>query len=389
MLDKKLAGKKDITVWPQLYAKASSGKIKTWQIGVTLNDDDTATIWTYHGYVDGKMQLKPKPIKVGKNIGKKNETTPYSQAVSEAISSHTKKIEQKKYITEIPTDDNQPDILLPMLAKKLKESWVRFPAMAQCKLNGVRCFAKKMDELTMDYRSRNNKSYNDTLGHLTPYLLEMMRVGEIFDGEIYYYGFTFQQIIRRVKKLREDTNLLQFWVYDVADETSEAAARNALYQMRIPDDHSHIIKVPTMIVTDMDQIQAAHDQNVGLGFEGTIIRNMDAFYKFDYRSADLLKKKDFEDKEFKIVGRKAEIVSEADEDGNIISEQNAVVFICELDDGSGNTFDVRPRGSVELRVKWYDEFDQIEGKNLTVRFQERSEDNIPIFPVGIAIRDYE
>jgi DNA ligase-1 len=388
MLSEKLEGFKKPTVWPQLYAKASTGKIKTWQIGVTLNDDDTATIWTLHGYVDGKLQLKPKPIKIGKNIGKKNETTPYDQAVSEAFSSHKKKID-KKYIDELPTADNEPDIYLPMLAKKLKESWVKFPAMCQPKLNGVRCLAKKVDELTIDYRSRKFKSYNDTLGHLTPFLLEMMRVDEIFDGEIYFYGFTFQQIVRRVKKMREDTNLLQFWVYDVADETQQAIGRNMLYQTRIPDDHSHIIKVPTMVVNTMDEIQTAHNQNVGLGYEGTIIRNAEAPYKFDFRSADLLKKKDFTDKEFKIVGGKAEVVAEFDPESGETIEQHAVVFECEMDDDSGETFDVRPRGSVELRVKWLNELENIKGKDLTVRYQERSEDNVPIFPVGIVIRDYE
>jgi DNA ligase-1 len=388
MLSEKLQGFKDPTVWPQLYAKASTGKIKTWQIGVTLNDDNTATIWTLHGYVDGKLQLKPKPIKIGKNIGKKNETTPYDQAVSEAFSSHKKKID-KKYITEIPTSDNEPDIYLPMLAKKLQESYVKFPVMCQPKLNGVRCLSKKFDELTINYTSRKFKSYNETLGHLTADLLEMMRVNEIFDGEIYYYGFTFQQIIRRVKKLREDSNMLQYWVYDVADETMEASVRNSLYQARIPDDHPRIIKVPTSIALTMDDIQMLHNQNVGLGFEGTIIRNMDGKYKFDFRSADLLKKKDFKDKEFKIVGGKAEVVAEYNEETGETTEQHAVVFECQMDDDSGNTFEVRPRGSVELRVKWLNELENIKGKDLTVRYQERSEDNVPIFPVGIVIRDYE
>jgi DNA ligase-1 len=275
-----------------------------------------------------------------------------------------------------------------MLAKKLTERWVKFPAMAQPKLNGVRCLAKKVDELTIDYRSRKFKSYNDTLGHLTPHLLEMMRVDEIFDGEIYFYGSTFQQIIRRVKKMRDDTNLLQFWVYDVADEDQEAIARNALYQARIPDDHPHIVKVSTTMVDSMESIQEVHNRNVRLGFEGTIIRNMDAKYKFDFRSMDLLKKKDFTDLEFKVVGRKAEVIATATDEGEVVS-RNAVVFICEMDDGSGETFDVCPRGSIEQRIRWYNEFDEIVGKDITVRFQERSEDNVPIFPVGITIRDYE
>jgi DNA ligase-1 len=51
---------------------------------------------------------------------------------------------------------------------------------------------------------------------------------------------------------------------------------------------------------------------------------------------------------------------------------------------------VRPKGTVAQRKQWYNEAVNIIGKKeLTVRYQEKSEDLIPIFPVGIAIRDYE
>lgn len=392
MLSEKLNGRIDATIWPQLYAKASNGKIKTWQVGVTAEEDGSATLWTLHGYTDGKLQLKPKPIKDGKNIGKANATTPYEQAVSEALSTHTKKIEQKKYITEIPTDDNKPDILLPMLAKKLKNGREKYPCMVQFKFNGVRCLAKKISELAMEYTSRNGLRWT-TLEHLTPHLLQMMRVGEIFDGEIYRHGWGFQKLVRRVKKMREDTNQLQFWVYDIADETMEASARNALYQLRIPDNHPLIVKVSTGIAMNMEDIEAYHKLAVRAGYEGTIIRNMSAKYRFDYRSPNLLKKKDFIDEEFTIVGAKAEIVAKVDEETGAITEQKAVVFVCALGQYSqllgSDTFDVRPRGSVEDRVRWFNEIEEIKGKPLTVRFQERSEENVPIFPVGIAIRDYE
>jgi DNA ligase-1 len=386
MLAEKLEHKLEPTTWAQLYAIASTGKIKTWQIGVTAEEDGTATIWTMHGFLDGKKQLKPKPVKIGKNIGKTNETKPYDQAMSEAMSKHKKQID-KKYITEIPDGTNEPDIYLPMLAKKLKESWVRFPCMCQPKLNGVRCLAFRKDVTPIDYTSRKFKSYNETLFHLSPALRNMMLISQMFDGEIYFYGFTFQQIIRRVKKLREDSNMIQYWVYDIADDKMPSEERNALYNMLIPDHHPLIIKVPTRIANNMADIQTYHNENVGLGFEGTIIRNMGAKYKFDYRSADLLKKKDFIDEELTIIGAEAEVVAEVDEDTGETTERNAVVFICEVP-GIG-TVKARPRGSVEQRVKWYDDIDNIKGKGLTVRYQEKSEDGIPIFPVGIVIRDYE
>ena len=124
-------------------------------------------------------------------------------------------------------------------------------------------------------------------------------------------------------------------------------------------------------------------KNVSNGFEGSIIRNQGAKYKFDFRSKDLLKKKDFIDEEFEITGYEAEVISEVGE-----ADRNAVVFVCRLK-GRPGFFKVRPRGSIEQRVKWFNEIESIIGKNLTVRYQELSEDGVPIFPVGIVIRDYE
>jgi DNA ligase-1 len=371
-------------VWPQLYALASTGKVKTWQISVTDAEDGTAVIWTTHGYVDGKMQVKPKPIKKGKNIGKANETTPREQAISEAESAYKKKID-KKYITEIPTEDNMPEIYLPMLAKKFDDhkKKVTYPCIVQPKMNGVRCLARKISETEINYTSRKNKSYNATLAHLTPHLLPLMEVGQFFDGEIYLHGWGFQKILRRVKKLRPDTNRLQFWIYDIADPKKKNHERVAEYSAKIPSNHQSLVSVPTGIAHSEADIETFHTQFVREGYEGTIIRNWDALYKFDFRSMDLLKKKDFIDAEFKIVGYEAEVIAEVGE-----PDRNAIIFVCELPDGS-DTFTVRPKGSQEIRIEWYEEAESFIGKDLTVRYQELSEDNVPIFPVGIAVRDYE
>jgi DNA ligase-1 len=390
-IEEKLEGRRgNLTVWPQLYAKASTGKIKTWQIAVTDGDEDgTAIIWTNHGYVDGKMQLKPKPIKSGKNIGKKNETTAYKQACLEAISSQKKKIEQKKYITEIPTDDNTPDIWLPMLAKKYKGN-NEYPCMVQKKLNGVRSLNKKIDESTIDIRSRKFKSYNKTMRHLHEPIRELLQVDQYFDGELYRYGWTFQQILRRVKKLREDSNQVQLWVYDIADESMVCEDRIALYNQIIPDNHPNIIKVETEIANNEDELEEIHQRNVGLGFEGSIIRFFGKKYRFDYRSPYLLKKKDFIDKEFVIVGSEVELIAELNESTGQIQEYEAAVFVFDLGDGSGRTFSARPRGTVEDRVRWHRDIGNIIGKEMTVRFLEYSEDGIPHGnTVGVAFRDYE
>lgn len=49
----------------------------------------------------------------------------------------------------------------------------------------------------------------------------------------------------------------------------------------------------------------------------------------------------------------------------------------------------RPRGMWEQRKEWFDNGEAYVGKPLTVRYQELTQDGIPRFPVGIAVRDYE
>jgi DNA ligase-1 len=390
---KEIENKLEPKSWSQLYARASTGKIKTWQVGITKEPDGTAVIWTKHGLLGGKMQLKPKPIKVGKNIGKSNETTPYDQAAKQALSSYKRQID-KRYITELPTADNEPDILLPMLAEKILDFLhkVIYPCFGQSKFNGVRALSKKLTETQIRITSRKFKSYDNTLMHLARYLLPMMNIDDIFDGEVFLNGWTFQQILRHVKKFRPDTPSLQYWIYDIMSK-GLAKERNEYYMNAIPDNHSHIIKVPTVILHNSEELEIFHRQNIAAGFEGTIVRNMNGVYKCGpSRSTDLLKKKDFIDGEFKIVNYEYELVATVDVETEEIVEQYAIMFICEVP-GVG-TFTAKPKGTIEARSEWYEEGESFIGKDLTVRFAEYTEDGLPFHGVGLdcealAIRDYE
>ena len=82
--------------FPELHGEAVSGKTKTWSIRV-LERGITGIIETTHGYVDGKKQVNEKIITVGKNIGKKNETTPLQQCIAETKRKWTDKHEKESY----------------------------------------------------------------------------------------------------------------------------------------------------------------------------------------------------------------------------------------------------------------------------------------------------
>ena len=362
--------------FPTLYGLSSTGKPKMWRIKVV--DVGVPAIEISHGYVDGKVVVSTKEIRSGKNIGKKNETTTFEQACSQAQSLWTSKKDQK-YLETIPTEDTKSDIILPMLAQKFKDRKkdIQYPCFAQPKLNGVRCLSQKNNG-DIKYISRGGKEFT-TLEHLTPSLLDSIKEEPkiIPDGEIFVHGWSFQEIIRNVKKMRDTSKQLQYWIYDIAEPKWTFAERNLWITKHIGNHYPELIQVDTLLVRDEKDIYKLHKEFVKRGFEGIIIRNADGKYIFDHRSKDLQKYKTFEDKEFKIVGG---VEGEGLEEG-------CVIFECDL--GNGNTMKVRPKGSREIRREWFKDLPNIIGKELTVRYQDLSEDGVPTFAVGIAIRDYE
>lgn len=362
-------------VFPKLYALASNGKQKEWQVSVHEQEEDgLCLIRRVHGFTDNKMQTIEKAVTSGKNIGRSNETTIFEQAVSDAQSLWNKK--KDSAYTETAPKKKDP-VPLPMLAlpfKKRKHD-IEYPCYVQPKLNGCRVFARKIDKSTIEYTSRNGKKY-ETLGHLTPKLLSVMEAGDILDGEVYVHGMHFQQIIRLLKKLRPESKDLQYHVYDKAEMKTPYHDRLVWLENKFGWE-GEIVVVHTHMAICEEDVYKYHSDFVKDGYEGVIVRNKKGKYKFRHRSKDLQKYKEFKDEEFKIVGCK---------EGTGIHEGCAVLECC-LENGC--TFFVYPKGTLEHRKKLLKDMDKIIGKDLTVRYQDVSEDGVPIFPVGIAIRDYE
>ena len=113
---------------------------------------------------------------------------------------------------------------------------------------------------------------------------------------------------------------------------------------------------------------------VEAGYEGIMLRNAAGVYRANYRSNDLQKYKEFMEDEYRIIDFK-------EGEGR---DAGAVIWVCETADGK--EFTVRPRGSFEQRREWFNDGDSYIGKNLTVVYQELTEDGKPRFPVAKAVR---
>jgi len=362
--------------FPELYARSKNGKVKFWKIEVH-DRGGKIYIVTRYGYQDGKIQETEEEITEGKNIGKSNETSPLQHAIMKANSKWVSKTDQK-YIETIPSEDYQSHILLPMLATKYQENKdkIIFPCFIQPKLNGVRALSRDVSDRIV-FTSRKFKEY-----HAVHHLHDPIKrfIGDsILDGELFHPSWTFQEILRNVKKETDKTKLIQYWVYDLAvyDVTYGYSVRHTWLINHLPKEDMRIIMTPTYEVHNEEELFLHHNTFTRQKFEGSIIRNKDGLYLFDYNSDDLQKLKDFDDEEFVIIGGKE----------GIGREKGCVVFECITPEG--HPFSVRPRGSREKRKRWFKDLDNIVGKMLTVTYKDKSEDGIPLNLSGGTIRDYE
>ena len=72
--------------FPTLYKRTTNGKINQWKIRVVQDSEPGIGSWIFilRGGMGEKQSEDQKLISIGKNIGRKNETTPWQQAYKEA-----------------------------------------------------------------------------------------------------------------------------------------------------------------------------------------------------------------------------------------------------------------------------------------------------------------
>lgn len=375
--------------FPLLFARSCDGREKQWKIEV-IDRGHCAVVRRTHGFVNMKQTVSEKTIDVGKNIGRANETSYLQQAISEATSIFKRQREKGYGETNAARAP-----LLPMLAHEYskRKHNIRDKYALQPKIDGVRLVAA-VDGNSVALYSRTGKPV-DILDHMKADIAGIARDAGIccIDGEFFSTLFPFEVIsgIFRKKKLTPtDVDMLkkiQFHVFDAFDpeapDTPFSSRHDALRGAFGRYNGSYLTLVPTEFCCEASRerrdaiVRERHMGYVAQGYEGIVVRNSDGGYMVGYRSPDLQKHKEFCDAEYKITGG-------VEATGN---DAGTVVFVCET--SCGHTFNVRPRGSREVRRQWLLDIDSLIGKMLTVRFQELCENGVPRFGVGVQIRDYE
>lgn len=359
-----------------LFATDKNGKIKEWCIRVDKYKDYSKIVYSY-GYTDGKKTQYELEISKGKNIGKKNETTHFTQALLDAESRWKKKNTIEGYSVNINTNQkseyNEVDhIPSPMLAQDYNKHFkkVEFPCFIQPKLDGYRMIYNPANKKMY---SRNGKEYS--ILENTNLHQELRRINVILDGELYVHNklsFEDYGVLRKKKLNEDDKKVLENIEYHVYDVIIDDDYHNRYKILSMIAEYTKLIKlVPTFLCNNKEDVESYHSQFISEGYEGSMIRNCNGMYLQKYRSYNLLKYKNFDDDEFEIV----DYTCEKDVLGK---NDNVIVWICKTKDNK--IFNVASKGTREERNELYNKGEEYIGKMLSVQYFGLTGDGIPRFP---------
>jgi ATP-dependent DNA ligase len=356
--------------FPTLYSKTASGNINFWEIWT--EGFEVKMKW---GQVGTTSPQTDSYLAAGKNAGRANATTPEEQAIKEAQAKFDKQL-RLKYCRTIEEAENGLNIK-PMRAYTLDDkraAKIEWPATAQPKFNGVRCLAYNLPDGSVRLMSRGGKDY--MLKHIQDELKNRIPKGRLLDGELYAHGFSLQTQRHFIETPCTGTRNISLVVYDftvleVSDTEWVDRSAQLLAWFSQNKDLQHVRMSPAWTVNNLGDLDRLHDGLVQEGYEGAMLRTSKGTYKFGAKSTQLLKYKKFQDAEFEVVSWS-------------VGRDGVIVYKCVQEDGE--YFEVRPTGNQAERAELLKQAESAIGQKLTVRFQERSDDNIPIFPVGIGLR---
>jgi DNA ligase 1 len=382
---------RDTTEHSTLYRKsASTGKILQWRTWTEGNN-----IHTEWGATGEKLQRTLDTIKSGKSLGRKNATTPVTQAQKDCLGLWNKKLKGGYVLTpEAAEADETADVITggiwPMLAHRFDKypDKVTWPAFVQPKLDGHRCIAiVKQGKCTLWARSRAPIAHLPHLVKAIEASCKAMKCTDItLDGELYIdptvFGFGRLSSLIRSQKPKPEKAQVEYHLYDAPNEDTYDLRHTRLKSFMRCNASDKLKLVETTLVEDPEAMYELFDQYLKDGYEGAIIRNVKGIYESkgkSGRSDHLIKVKEFDDNEFNITG-----VIEGN--GKLMGHG---IFICETQDG--HTFECKMSGkdrSEELQ-DYLSNPDKYIGRVITVQHQGYTDTAKPVprFPVGLRFRE--
>jgi len=271
------------------------------------------------------------------------------------------------------------------LAQKFEEKRIVGKRVAvEPKLDGIRCFAIVEDDKALLY-ARSGKlitNFDSTIG------IALSKLGNgCYDGEI--MGEDFIALMRQAYR-KEDVNTegtyLALFDYLPLREWKDRQAKLSCEERydilvgRIQGTHrtdsEKYLKVVERfpVGSNYDDIKNLHDRFVAEGFEGAMIKDLDAPYKFG-RGPEVMKLKAFHDADCEVLRVEQGTGKFADTCGAIIVNYKGV----EVGVGSGLTD--------EMRLMIWNKPDDFVGRIAEIRYQEETPDGSLRFPTFVCWRN--
>lgn len=283
----------------------------------------------------------------------------------------------------------------PMLAFNYSPADAVFPLYVQPKLDGMRCIATLMrGKCTL--KTRTGKAIN-SVPHIAKQLLDKFGDHEllVLDGELYVHDLRddFSGIISivRASKPKKGHEKLEYWVYDcisatVRDrdhidymvESSQSFKERYMYLKEceaVGMFGGCLRLLRTESVNSHEGLLRRFREMRNDGYEGLMTRSPSGEY-VHRRSKNLQKMKEFDTYEYRIIGV---------EEG-VGTMRGCAIFVCASKHGE---FRCKMIGTLQSLEKFVAKPSLAKGKWLTVKYQGFTSGDLPRFPIGLCIRDYE
>lgn len=301
-----------------LYKKTATGAIQFWEIKVA-----GATYTTRYGQIDGAATTSAPTVCKPKNVGQANATTAEEQAAKAAKALWVKKLKEGYTKSIEAAQAGLTDALIgggiePMLAQtywdrvamKKEKDRPTFPAVAQPKLDGMRCLAQIDAHGRVTLWSRERRPIV-SVPHIAIAIEELVRDrpvrGMFLDGELYLHTnrARFRDLMSMARKntATEQSATLEYHVYDCFDpqDPNRTFQQRQLFLIGLLDGSFPLRRVETVRVESEETLLAFYETCLTGGYEGAMYRRPDAPYDLGRRSTYLLKVKPEDDHEFEVL----------------------------------------------------------------------------------------
>ncbi|WP_426039689.1 hypothetical protein [Brevundimonas sp. DC300-4] len=338
---------------PIIFKKDTRGRTRVWQI----EQDGTS-----YRVLFGIKNNPQTPTGWIHCIGKQARND-LDQAGFEIASAYEHQLDREYHKTEATLDE--PKFFQPMLAGKYSGF---SPGFAQPKLDGIRCIARVEGLFTREGQSIDS----------APHIYETLRplfIKEpdiIIDGELYNHSLfdDFNAIVSLVRRktlspqqLTRSAEFVEYHVYDLPSHAGSFSERSQAL-LKVVEGLPAIVAVQTEAIQDEQIYDELHGSWIENGYEGSMWR-ADAAYE-QKRSKTLLKRKEFQDAEFRCLSIDEGV-------GHWAGLAKSVQ--CALPDG--RTFRAGIKGSQARAKELLHESHLV----VTVKYFHLTPDGIPRFPV--------